>query len=144
MKYHFRIRRQNSGYWAECIELKGCSTQAKTKAALLKNAAEALSLYLDEPDSSQLIMPLPKRLATKSSVIFEVPVEPRIACSFYIRQLRLRAGLTQAATAKLLGFKNLYSYQRLESSRTANPEYITLCQLKKTFKDFDAELLLAA
>ncbi len=46
---------------------------------------------------------------------------------------RIRNHLTQSQVAKRLGFKNLYSYQRLESSKTANPSLLTIALLKSIF-----------
>ena len=34
MKYHFKIHKEKGGFWAECLELVGCSTQADTKDEL--------------------------------------------------------------------------------------------------------------
>ncbi len=50
MKYHFQIHKENKGFWAECIELKGCVTQGDTLEELCDNIEEALTLYLEEPD----------------------------------------------------------------------------------------------
>ncbi len=51
MKYHFRIHEEN-GFWAECIELSGCFTQADTIEELYDNMYEALKLYLEETELS--------------------------------------------------------------------------------------------
>lgn len=45
---------------------------------------------------------------------------------------RLKRKWTQKATAKELGIP-LYSYQRLEDSKTANPEWKTLIKLRRLF-----------
>jgi antitoxin HicB len=45
---------------------------------------------------------------------------------------RLKQRWTQKETAKRVGIP-LYSYQRLESSRTANPEWKTLIKLRQVF-----------
>jgi antitoxin HicB len=44
MKYHFKIYKKDGGYWAQCIELEGCITQADTLKELYKNMQEALNL----------------------------------------------------------------------------------------------------
>jgi predicted RNase H-like HicB family nuclease len=31
MKYHFKIHREKAGFWAECLELDGCVTQADNR-----------------------------------------------------------------------------------------------------------------
>ena len=40
MFYNFKIHKEKKGFWAECLELKGCVTQADTYHALLKNMEE--------------------------------------------------------------------------------------------------------
>jgi antitoxin HicB len=57
--------------------------------------------------------------------------------------MRHARALTQKQTAALLGFKNLYSYQRLESPKSANPELATLAKIKSVFPDFDLGALIA-
>jgi antitoxin HicB len=57
MKYHFKIHRDKDGLWSECIELKGCVTQANSIKELKINMQEALNLYLDEPENSKLANP---------------------------------------------------------------------------------------
>lgn len=51
MQYHFKIHEEKSGYWAECIELKGCNTEGETLDELHKNIQEVLGLYLSEPSN---------------------------------------------------------------------------------------------
>ena len=53
-------------------------------------------------------------------------------------------GYRAECVAHKMGFKNLYSYQRLESSKTANPEFSTLLQIKKVFPEFEVDELLSA
>ncbi len=142
MKYHFRVHKERRGYWAECIELKGCRSEGDTSDELAKNMREALDLFLDEPPSSSHVHPLPKkRLAGRS--IVEVPVSPGIAFATCLRSMRHDRALTQKQVAALLGFKNLYSYQRLESPKSANPELTTLAKIKSVFPDFDLGAIIA-
>jgi antitoxin HicB len=143
MKYHFKIHREGSGYWAQCIELEGVLTQGDTKEELNHNMAEALNLFLDEPPDSKVIFPLP-RANIKGTSLVSVEVKPQIAFAFYLRRIRLKRGMTQKDVAKLMGFKNLYSYQRLEKAKTANPELLTLVQIKRLFPELDLEDILAA
>lgn len=132
MKYHFKFHKDESGYWAECIELKGCMTQADTLEELIKNAEEALNLYLDEPADSKLSFPLPKKSVTGKNIL-EVAVEPRIAFANRIKQLRIKHHYTQQQLAESLGMKNIYSYQRLEKS--GNPTLATISKIKKIFPE---------
>ncbi len=143
MKYHFKIHKERRGFWAECIELKGCQTQAESKASLLENMREALNLYLDEPADSKAIFSLPKKSCLGRNVV-AVPVDPKVALAFLLRRHRLERGLTQTQAAEQLGLRGLYSYQRLENSKTANPEFETIIRIKRVFPELDIDELLAA
>mgnify|MGYP001569930185 CR=1 FL=1 len=143
MKYHFKIHKERKGYWAECLELKGCVTQGDSFEELKKNMEEALNLFLDEPSTSKATFPLPLK-RVKGRGIIKVPVSPKVALAFLLRNSRLGRKLTQQQTAKLLGMKGLYSYQRLECSKTANPEFETIIKIKKAFPELPLDELLAA
>lgn len=141
MRYHFKVHQEQKGYWAECVELKGCITQANTKKELAENAQEALNLYLDEPENSKVIFPEPFN-SVRGLEIIEVPVDPKIAFAMALRQERIKNHLTQNQVAKKLGFKNPYSYQRLENSRTANPSLLTIALLKSIFPELNLEAIV--
>jgi antitoxin HicB len=141
MKYHFKYAKEGSIFWATCIELKGCFTQGKSLEQLKENMREALNLYLDEPANSQTIFPLPKSHVKGRNVI-AVSVDTKVAFAFNLRQLRNTRGFTQKETAKMLGFKNVFSYQRLEASKTANPELLTLAKIKELFPEFDLDAVV--
>lgn len=133
MIYHFKIHREGKGYWAECIELDGCVTQADTMDELRDNMHEALNLHLSEPENSKVVFPFPKKRVSDREVHL-VKVDPKVALAMVIRQMRVRRGLKQIDMMRLLGFKNLYSYQRLESG-DANPELLTLARIKEEFPE---------
>ncbi len=138
MRYHFRIYKEGKGYWGECVELEGCRSQGQSLEDLKKNLKEALDLYLDEPEESGIIFPLPKwRLRGRNLIALEV--DPQIALASLVRSERLKRKWTQKLAAKELGMP-LYSYQRLEHSKTANPEWKTLIKLRKIFPDLDLNL----
>lgn len=88
MLYHFKMHAEKKGYWAECIELKGCLTRASTKKELLENAVEALNLFLDEPECSKVIFPEPIKPGKRKNLI-EVAVDPKIA-TFFAVQARIK------------------------------------------------------
>lgn len=138
MIYHFRIHRESHGYWAECVELEGCSTQGEDLDELRDNAREALELYLEEPEDSQLLFPLPQEVQEED--ILEVPVDPTLALSVLLRNYRIGNNLTQREVAERLGMKNLYSYQRLE--RKSNPSLETLSRLKQVFPELSVDYVL--
>lgn len=56
-----------------------------------------------------------------------------------LKHLRAKRKLTQQKTAELLGFANNYSYQKLESPKTSNPELKTLKKLKSVFPELRLE-----
>ena len=141
MRYHFKIHQEKKGFWAECIELRGCITQADTKKDLLENAAEALNLYLDEPETSKVIFPEPSEPGKRKNII-EIAVDPKIAFAMVLRQERVKNHLTQSQVAKKLGLKNPYSYQRLENSKTANPSLTTIASLKSIFPELNLEAIV--
>ena len=39
MYYHFQVNQEENGYWANCIELKGCVTEGDTLLELEKNTS---------------------------------------------------------------------------------------------------------
>ncbi|GMO49674.1 MAG: hypothetical protein Pg6C_12540 [Treponemataceae bacterium] len=70
MNYHFRLHKEDIGYWAECCELEGCVTQGDTLEEIYAACEEALDVYLYEPDNSERIVPLPdKTLDGRENII---------------------------------------------------------------------------
>lgn len=142
MKYHFKIHKEKNSYWAECIELLGCRTQGNSIKELGLNMHECLNLFLEEPKDSKTSFPLPKK-GLKGRNIVMVSVDANVAFAFLLRQIRLKHHMTQKEAARIvLGSNRVYSYQRLESSKTANPELKTLVMIKKIFPEFDLEQIL--
>lgn len=142
MKYHFKIHKEGKFYWAQCIELDGCVTQGKTLKELDNNMQEALNLYIQEPEDSSDLAPLPKESIRKSKKVVEVPVDPEIAFSFMVRYHRIKKyKMTQNQAAKKMGFETIYSYQRLEAKK-CNPSLKILSKVKKAFPDFSIDYAL--
>jgi len=135
MKYHFRIYKESKGYWAECVELTGCQTQGANMFELRQNMKEVLNLFLDEPPESDFIFPEPKKVL-KGKAIEQVPVEPHIAFALFLRHERQKRDLTQMQAARIMGFNNVWSYQKLESGKKAKPGFDTLIKVKKAFPGF--------
>jgi predicted RNase H-like HicB family nuclease/DNA-binding XRE family transcriptional regulator len=138
MTYHFRIH-DEEGLWAECVELEGCVTQGRDRRDLEKHMYEALNLYLEEPESSTVLFPTPISELSGENVV-AVEVDPSIAFSLQLRQLRLQHNMTQKEAAERLGMRNLYSYQRLE--RRSNPSLATIKKVKNLFPDFSLDSVL--
>ena len=137
MYYHFKIYEENSGFWAECIELDGCNSEGDTLPELKKNLNEALSLYLDEPPGTNMTFPLPDDSVFKTADLISIPVDPKQALSILLRSYRISKRMTQASFQEKLGMKNRNSYVRLEQN--SNPSLETLNLIKTTFIDFPME-----
>ena len=142
MKYHFKIHKEGKFYWAQCIELEGCITQGKTLRELNDNMQEALNLYIQEPEDSVELPPLPRESIKKTKNLVEIPLDPEIAFSFMVRYHRIKKHkMTQNQAAKKMGFETLYSYQRLEAKK-CNPSLKILSKVKKAFPDFSIDYAL--
>ncbi|MGD9939511.1 MAG: type II toxin-antitoxin system HicB family antitoxin [Clostridia bacterium] len=133
MRYHFKVHEERDGLWAECTELPGCRTQAETRDELPAACEESLNLYLEEPQDSKVVFPLPDEVLDNDPAFLGIEVEPELALAVLLRFHRHRSRLTQKQVAEMLGMKNIYSYQRLE--KKANP---TLALLKKIHHIFPA------
>jgi predicted RNase H-like HicB family nuclease/DNA-binding XRE family transcriptional regulator len=133
MNYHFKTHRGKKGYWAECLELEGCVTQGDTLEELNTNCKEALNLYLEEPDDSQIIFSLPNDSLDNEKNIIKIPVDPEIAFAVLLKNYRLNSNMTQKQVAKMLGMKNIYSYQRLE--KRSNPTLTIINKIHTIFPE---------
>lgn len=142
MEYHFKIHKKKKAYWAECVELEGCSTQAETKEDLLSQMEESLNLYLSEPESSKLIFPVPKKKVAGRNIV-KVPVDTKVAFATLLRSHRLKQGLTQNEAAKKMNLGGLYSYQKLESPKKTNPRLETLKLVKGLFPKFPIHMVFS-
>lgn len=142
MKYHFKIHKEGDGFWAECLELSGCVTEADSMEDLRKNMQEALNLYIDEPEDSKRLAVLPDDTIPLSRSVVKVPLDPSIAFAFMVRYNRIKEGLTQQEAANKLGFENIYSYQRLENKK-CNPTLKIVSQLIKIYPKFSVDFALS-
>ena len=141
MRYHFKIHKEGNGFWAECIELEGCNTQAETLQELDQNMSDALDLYLSEPDDSTVIFPLPDNTIKGAKDIALVKVDPHVAFAFLLRRYRLINKLSQQEVANKMGWKNIWSYQRFE--KTANPSLDKLSKFQEIFPDLEIQLVFS-
>jgi len=141
MKYHFKVHEEGQGFWAECVELKGCITQADSIEELCDNMYEVLNLYIEEPADSKYLVPLPDHSVKTSKSVVEVPVDPHVAFAFLVRYNRIKNKLTQQEVSERMGFDKVYSYQRLESKR-CNPSLTTISKVKEVFPDFSLDFAL--
>ncbi len=137
MKYHFKIHKEADGFWAECLEIPGCITQADSRGELTVNMGDALNTAIQEPESSHYLAPLPDESYKPSHSIAEIKVDPQVALGFWLRYNRIKKGMTQEEAAKKLGMKNIFSYQRLE--RGCNTTVAMLSKLVAAFPLFSVE-----
>ena len=140
MRYHFKVLKEKEGFWAECIELPGCVTQADTKEDLDLSMQEALNLYLEEVEDYEYLAPMPKTSIKEERNVVEVPVDPSVALAFSIRYQRIKQGLTQREAADQLGMKAIYSYQRLE--KRCNPTLDLIYKLVLLFPALSLDKIL--
>lgn len=142
MKYHFKIHKaKEGGFWAQCIELPGCLTEAETLKDLKTNMKEALNLYLEEPSDSKDLASFPDENIKIKKNIVTVPVDINIAFAFLMRYNRIKSGFTQKEVAKRMGFPKIYSYQRLEAGKS-NPSLKMLSKIKKIYPDFSIDFAI--
>ncbi len=143
MKYHFKVHKEGTGFWAQCIELPGCLTEANSMDELQTNMQEALNLYVEEPLDSRDLAALPNESIRLSRFIVEVALDPQIAFAFMVRYSRIKQGLTQQQAANKMGFETIYSYQRLEGKR-CNPSLKIITKIKHAFPDFSIDYALSS
>ena len=138
MQYHFKVHKEGKGFWAECLELPGCMTQADTMEELQHNMQEALNLFIEEPENSKDLAAFPDESLKPAKNILKISLDPQVAFAFMIRYYRIKHGLTQKEAAERMGFYTLYSYQRLEA-RKCNPSLRIISKVKKVFPDFSID-----
>lgn len=141
MKYHFKVHKEKSGYWAECVELEGCQTEANSLIELYSNMEEVLNVYLSEPESSKIIFPLPQKKQPSSEDFVAVSVDPSVAFSFLLRRYRLQKKITLKEMAEKLKMKNINTYVKLEKASSSNPELRTLAKIKSILSDFPINMI---
>jgi predicted RNase H-like HicB family nuclease/DNA-binding XRE family transcriptional regulator len=139
MNYHFKLHKENIGYWAECCELDGCVTEGDTLDEIYKACKEALEVYLYEPDGSERIFPLPDEALDEKRNIIKILVEPKKALAILLKNYRLHTKMTQKHVAEMLGMKNIYSYQRLEKESNATLNIIN--RIHTVFPEIKLEYL---
>ena len=140
MIYHFKVNKEENGFWAECVELPGCKTQAETYDELVVACEESLNLFLEEPKDSKVVFPLPNELLRNDKSLVGIEVEPEIALAVLLRYHRFNSKLTQKQVAEMLGMKNIYSYQRLE--KRSNPTLSIIKKIHTIFPEINLEKIV--
>jgi predicted RNase H-like HicB family nuclease/DNA-binding XRE family transcriptional regulator len=139
MNYHFKVHKEDNGFWAECYELSGCVAEANTLEQLKKECKESLNLYLEEPNDSKMIFPLPSIELDGNKKLISVGVEPEIALAILLKYYRSNSKMTQKQVSEMLGMKNVYSYQRLE--KRSNPTLHIMEKIHTVFPDIKFEYI---
>ena len=140
MIYHFNMHKEEDGFWAECVELPGCKTQAETYSELIEFCKESLNIYLEEPKDSKVVFPLPNESLDNDSTLLRIDVEPEVALAVLLRYNRANLRLTQKQVAEMLGMKNIYSYQRLE--KRSNPTLTIIKRIHSIFPEINLEKIV--
>ena len=99
MFYHFKVTEEIHGFWAECLEIQECRTQADSIEELQKNSFEALNLFLEEPSDSKIVFPLPDKSLDLEKSYLKVEVEPEVGFAVLLRYYRSLHNWTQKETA---------------------------------------------
>jgi antitoxin HicB len=139
MKYNFQYYEEDNGYWAECLELKGCNTQAETMDELNNNIKEVLELYFDENDETEFDFAIPEREIIGKNII-SVELDPTLAFPILLRHIRLKNHLTQKQAAARIGMNNIFSYQRLE--KRSNPTLQIIKKVKRAFPEMSVDKIV--
>lgn len=98
MKYHFKVHKEGIG----------CVTEADSTEELQRNMHEALNLYVEEPEDSKELAPLPDDSIRLTKNIVEVALDPQIAFAFMVRHSKKKHGLPQQQTGVSRLFNRLH------------------------------------
>ena len=98
---------------------------------------DAINTFLQEPEGTKYLAPLPDSSHKPSPSVVQVGVDPQIALGFWVRYNRIKKGMTQDEAAKKLGMKSLFSYQRLE--RKCNATVAMVSKLMALFPRLNLE-----
>lgn len=140
MIYHFTVHKEENGFWAQCVELSGCQTQADSFDALKQACEESLNLYLEEPKDSKKVFPLPDESLDNEVSLLKARVDAEIALAVLLKHHRSKSKLTQKQMAEMLGMRNLYSYQRLE--KRSNPTLSIIKRIHSVFPEIGLEKIV--
>jgi antitoxin HicB len=130
VEYPGKIHNDPDGMWIEFIDLEGCVTQGDTEKELIRNAQEALSLFLEEYIGNNKEVPFPSQV--KADDIVYINPYPEVAIPLLVKRLRMEQGLTQKDIAEKLGV-SYQTYQKLERGQRVNPTLKTLEQIADVF-----------
>jgi len=122
--------RSDKAYLVEFPDLPGCVTYGASLDEAQKNAAEALSGYLESID--QRSASVPKASRRRGRQFFLIRPEKAVAFAIWLKRERELRGLTQKDVAQKLGV-SYQTYQRFEDPAKANPTLKTIQKLEDVF-----------
>lgn len=126
IRYQAKIWKDGKHYSVAFPDLPGCFSQGSTLENALKNAREALSLYLEESRDPFWKVPRPK--FRKGGQYFWISPHSDVAIPLMIRQARLKHDLSQNQLSALLKI-SVQQLQKLETPGKSNPTVRTLVAL---------------
>jgi antitoxin HicB len=132
IEYQASIERDGQGYLVVFPDLPGCITDGRTKDEALRNAREALSLYLEEARNPRWVIPSPKK--RKASKYEWIQPFPDVGIPLMIRHARSRHGLSQRQLAKRIGM-TVQQLQKLETPGKSNPTVRTLAAISEALDE---------
>ena len=140
IRYQAKIYKDDKRYSVEFPDLPGCFSDGATKEEAIKNAAEALSLALEEARDPRWHLPKPKH--RKGSQYHWITPSEDVAIPLMIRQARLKHGLSQRELADQVGI-TVQQLQKLETPGKSNPTVKTLVAISRALHE-ELEINLVA
>lgn len=108
------IHEDIDGYWAEFIDLEGCSTQGDTLEELLENATEALEVYLLGLLEDGIKLPTPSSITNQKHLeenCFTTLISTEVDLSKNIKSIKktltIPAWLNEKALDKRINFSSV-------------------------------------
>ena len=137
MKYHFKVHKEGKGFWAQCIELPGCVTEGDSMEELQNNMQEALNLYIDEPEDSKELAPLPEGTIVQRVISWKYLLIHKLLLPLWYAIAGSSRDLLNNKRQRKWVLHTIYSYQRLEN-KSCNPSLILISKVKKPFPIFQS------
>lgn len=78
LAYHFKIHKEGSGFWAQCLELPECLAEGSSKEELKKNMKIALNEYFLESERILRYVPPSAAFIKTGRSVVEVEVDPSV------------------------------------------------------------------
>lgn len=132
IRYQAKIYKDGKRWSVEFPDLPGCFSDGESLKEAKENAAESLSLYLEEARDPAWNIPKPKRYSSKD--YFWITPHEDVAIPLMIRQARIKHGLSQKELSHLLGI-SFQQIQKLETPGKSNPTVRTLAAISRALQE---------